>query len=190
VLVVWRERKPILYSLRSKSASGSSDPRSGACCQTTEHEPDHGQAHEDRRLTGVPLVVTRKPTAATDPGRGSLDNPSLREHHTSCFGKRLVSSSVVARGGSAFRAPRRPPIAVQTGLLTISGRRVLEPPLEAALPTKSSRKGPFRRVDTPIGSMRPIFCRSPSPARRGILLSLVSHPQNPSRQPDRTHQVI
>ncbi len=49
-------------------------------CQSTEHEPDHGEADEGDGLSGVTLEVLGQAAAAADPGEGALDDPTFGEN--------------------------------------------------------------------------------------------------------------
>src|SRR3954449_9579574 len=45
--------------------------------QASEHEADHGETDEGRDGSRVALEIAGEPSAAADPGEGSLNNPSL-----------------------------------------------------------------------------------------------------------------
>jgi hypothetical protein len=45
--------------------------------QSPEHDADHGEADEDDNGCGVALEIASEAVIAADPGKSSLDNPSL-----------------------------------------------------------------------------------------------------------------
>ena len=45
--------------------------------QATQHDADHGEADEGRDGSGVALEVAGQAAIAADPGKGTLDDPSL-----------------------------------------------------------------------------------------------------------------
>jgi len=47
--------------------------------QASEHETDHGEAHEGGDGAGIALEVAREATVAADPGEGALNDPALGE---------------------------------------------------------------------------------------------------------------
>jgi hypothetical protein len=71
--------------------------------QASEHEADHGEAHEGGDGSGIAFEITRQAAIATDPGQGSFDDPAFwqddevmrvgtlddLEHPAACIGDRL-----------------------------------------------------------------------------------------------------
>jgi hypothetical protein len=68
--------KSAFKSLRAHP--GSLDSCRGICgSKTPEHDADHCEADERDNRCGVAFEIAGEPTVATDPGKGSLHEPSL-----------------------------------------------------------------------------------------------------------------
>ena len=55
--------------------------------QASEHETDHGDAHEGGDSSGIAFEIARQAAIATDPGQGSFDGPAFwQDDEVMCVG--------------------------------------------------------------------------------------------------------
>ena len=91
------------------------------CCETPQHDADHGETDKCSDGAGITFEVASRAAIAADPSEGPFDTPSLRQDFEASSGGSLAAPSGHGQLAKDYHAdkdrfPKEPSFCVQCGL--------------------------------------------------------------------------